>query len=152
MRRVRYILGVGVAFFVAVSMFERVAPYQLIKLYWKLVNPIFRVAAGVLPGLVVFESVGRRTGLPHRVPLGGRVENGSVWVVVGHASKNATLRNITADPNVRVRVGGRWRHGLAAVVENDDARRRAIRVNALNGLFQAMSTSDQVSVRIDLLR
>ena len=147
----RYLLGFGVVFFVAFPVFERVAPYRLIKLYWKLVNPIFRVTAGILPGLVLFESIGRRTGLPRRIPLGGSTENGSVWVVIGHASKNATLRNIAANPNVRVRVGRRWRHGVAAVVEKDDARRRAIRLNALNGLFQAMSTSDQVSVRVDLL-
>ncbi len=150
MRVLRYLAGGVITFLVAVPVFERVAPYWLIKRYWKVVNPVFEAAAGRVPGLVLLETTGRRTGLARRVPVGGRLDGDVLWVVIAHTRNNASLKNLRANPNVRVRVGGRWREGIATVVEHDDARRRAVRINPVNGLFLAMATSDQVSVRVGL--
>jgi deazaflavin-dependent oxidoreductase (nitroreductase family) len=106
---------------------------------------------GYLPGWVVIETTGRRTGRPHRVPVGGGVRDGSVWVVAGRRDADY-VRNIEARPSVRVRVHGRWRKGIAHVLPEDDPRRRALRTNPANGLFVAVASAvaDQVTIRIDL--
>ena len=73
-----------------------------------------------------------------------------MWLVAANASDAHYIRNIKANPDVRVRIRGRWRSGVAHLVPEDDARRRAIRLNPLNGLFVAIASSDLVTVRIDL--
>ena len=138
--------------FFGIAFFERVAPRGLVRLYWRIVNPIFRLGAGRMPGLVLLETKGRRTGQPHRVPVAGRPENDRIWFVAGHGSQSSYLRNIKADPKVRVRVGGGWRTGKACVLVDDDASRRAVWVNPINGLFVRLATPDLVTVRVDLDR
>ena len=150
MKSLRKLAAALIGLSLAIAVFERVAPYRLIKLYWRFVNPLFASVAGFVPGLVLLETTGRRTGLPRRVLLGGRRTNGSVWVVAAHASKSAKVRNLRADPHVRVRVQGRWQTGVAHIVPDDDARRRAVQVSPLNGLFMNLASSDQLSIRIDL--
>ena len=135
---------------VAAAVFERVAPYRVIKWYWKVANPPWKVVAGRVPGFVLLETTGRRTGRKHQVPVGARLQEGSVWVVTAHASEVDYIKNIKADPAVRVQVIGRWRNGVARIVPDDDAPRRAIRLNLLNGLFMRVASADLVTVRIDL--
>ncbi len=113
-------------------------------------NPAWRVIAGRVPGFALVETTGRRTGRKHQVPVGARLEDHSVWLVAGHASDAHYIKNIKANPDVRVRIGGRWRDGMAHLVPEDDARRRAVHLNLLNGLFERVASSDLLTVRIDL--
>ncbi|MDP9069584.1 MAG: nitroreductase family deazaflavin-dependent oxidoreductase [Actinomycetota bacterium] len=137
--------------FVGIALFQRVAPHQLVRAYyWRFVNPLFRLLAGRVPGLVLLETTGRRTGNNHEVPVAGRLDGSVVWIVAGHAARADYVHNIKANPRVRVRVGGRWREGTAALDLDDDPRRRALQVNPINGSFIRMATSDLVSVRVDL--
>jgi hypothetical protein len=65
------------------------------------------------------------------------------------------VRNIEANPRVRVRVRGRWRTGTAHVLPDDDPRERqrmlsrrlAARINAAS--VRRLGT-DLLTVRIDL--
>lgn len=143
-------VAAGVGVLVGISLFERFGPRRLIEVYWRTINPLFRAVAGTMPGLILLETTGRRTGRSHQVPVGGRREGGTVWLVAGHASRSDYVRNITADPRVRVRVGRKWRDGTATVVLDDDTGRRAFRVNPMNGFFIRIATSDLATVRIDL--
>lgn len=145
----RMVIGV-VAWQLAAAVFERVAPYRVIKWYWKVANPPWMLIAGRLPGFALLETTGRRTGRKHHVPVGARLRDGSVWLVTAHASEVQYIRNIKADPAVRVRIRGRWRDGVAHLVPEDDAPRRALRLNLLNGLFVRMASADLITVRIDI--
>ena len=143
-------LLVGVVVFqIAAALFERVAPHRIIRWYWKIVNPLWMVIAGRVPGFVLLETTGRRTGRKRRVPLGGRMENESLWLVAVHAADSHYIKNIAVNPQVRVRVGGNWKEGTATLVPEDDARRRAARVNLINSWFERVASSDLLTVRID---
>ncbi len=146
----KVLLGL-VAWQVAVAAFEGVAPHHVIKWYWKVANGPWRLIAGRVPGFALVETTGRRTGRKHQVPVGARLRGRSVWFVAAHASESHYIKNIRAHPEVRVRIGGRWRAGVASLVPEDDARRRATRLNLLNGLFERLASSDLMTVRIDLM-
>ena len=109
------------------------------------------VRVGLLRGWVIVETTGRRSGLPRRVPVGARVEGATVWLVAAHGRGGAYVRNIEANPRVRVLIRGRWRAGTAHLVPDDDphARLRAIgnRINA--AVVRAIGTS-LLTVRVDL--
>lgn len=82
------------------------------------IRPAVRVGLGnpfpVGGGLVLVETTGRRSGLPRQVPLvAGRVGNSLVVSTVRADSQ--WLRNLEADPRVRVWLTGRARAATANV-------------------------------------
>ena len=82
------------------------------------VRPAVRVGLGnPLPvggGLVLVETTGRRSGLPRQAPLvAGRVGNSLVVSTVRADSQ--WLRNLEAEPRVRVWLAGRARSDTASV-------------------------------------
>ena len=115
--------------------------------------PIKALAArGLAPGVALLETTGRKSGEPRRTPVTNGLERGTstFWIVAEQGRKAAYVRNIEADPRVRVRVGRRWRSGVARVLEDDDtpARQRGMpRIHAAS--VWAMGT-ELVTVRIDL--
>ena len=61
------------------------------------------------------------------------------------------MRNIEADPHVRVRVGRRWRSGTARVLPGDDWRERQRRIpNKVNSAMVRAMGTEHVTVRVDL--
>jgi len=120
----------------------------------KLVNPVVRAAArlGVpLPLVVILETRGRRSGKPRRVPVGKALEGDTLWVVAEHGLRAGYVRNIQADPHVRVRIGRRWRAGTARVLADDDWRARQRRIpNKLNSAMVRAMGTEHVTVRVDL--
>ena len=75
---------------------------------------------------------------------------GSFWTVAVDPHRAGYVRNIEADPRVRVRLGGRWREGVAYPLPGDDAHRRMFKVNPLNGLFIGIAGREHLSIRVDL--
>jgi deazaflavin-dependent oxidoreductase (nitroreductase family) len=120
----------------------------------KVVNPIVRAAAraGIpLPLVVILETRGRKSGLPRRIPVGKAIEGDTLWVVAEHGRKAAYVKNIEADPQVRVRVGTRWRSGTAHVLYDDDWRERQRRLpNKLNSATVRLMGTEHLTIRIDL--
>ena len=103
-----------------------------------------------LPGYVLLETTGRRSGEPRQVPVGKALEGDTLWVVAEHGLRAAYVRNIQADPRVRVRIGAAGgRHGAGAL------RRRLARAPAPHpeqvqlAVVRAMGT-EPVTVRVDL--
>jgi deazaflavin-dependent oxidoreductase (nitroreductase family) len=82
-----------------------------------------------VPGFGVVETVGRRTGLPRQVPVGGRLSGDTFWLVAGIGRRANYVRNIEANPRVRVKVHGRWRSGTAHLCPDDDPRKRMLRMS-----------------------
>ena len=117
-------------------------------------NPLVRAAAraGVpLPGYVLLETTGRWSGKPRQVPVGKALEGGTLWVVAEHGLRSAYVRNIQADPRVRVRVGRRWRTGTAHVLADDNWReRQRMMPNRLNSAAVRAMGTEHITVRVDL--
>ncbi len=120
----------------------------------KLLNPLVRAAARAglpLPIVVILETTGRRSGTPRQTPVGKALVGDTLWVVAEHGVRAGFVRNIEADPRVRVRVGRRWRSGTAQVLPDDDWRERQRRMpNRLNSGMVRVMGSEPVTVRVDL--
>jgi deazaflavin-dependent oxidoreductase (nitroreductase family) len=120
----------------------------------KLVNPVVRAAAraGIpLPLVVILETRGRKSGEPRRVPVGKALDGDTLWVVAEHGRRAAYVKNIEADPHVRVRVGRRWRPGTAHVLYDDDWRLRQRQLpNKVNSAVVRLIGTEHLTIRVDL--
>jgi deazaflavin-dependent oxidoreductase (nitroreductase family) len=114
------------------------------------VNPVVKVVAGYVPWWSLLETTGRKSGRPWRNPVGNGLDGDTFWIVAEHGHKAGYVKNIKANPWVQIRVGGRWRHGTARVLEDDDARQRQRQLGSLNAAFVRLMGTDLVTVRIDL--
>ncbi|MFI1165794.1 nitroreductase/quinone reductase family protein [Streptomyces sp. NPDC020801] len=109
-------------------------------------NPVTRR----LPFQTVLETTGRTSGLPRRTPVGGRRVGGSFWLVSEFGERSQYVRNIQADPRVRVRIGGRWHTGTAHPLPDDDAVARLRALPRYNSAAVRALGTDLLTVRVDL--
>ena len=122
----------------------------------RVVNPFVRRALehGLAPRThALLETKGRRSGLPRRVPVGNGLRGDQFWIVTEHGYAADYVKNIQADPRVRVKVGRRWYSGTAQVLPEDDPRERLrnLKRPVNDALVRAVGTQ-QLTIRIDLDR
>jgi deazaflavin-dependent oxidoreductase (nitroreductase family) len=120
------------------------------KLAKYVVNPLTRSVAGYVPLWSLLETIGRKSGLPRRTPVGNGLEGNTFWLIAEHGHRASYVRNIKANPKVRVRVGGRWRNGTAHLMPEDDARARQHSMRRGNAALVRVMGTDLLTVRIDL--
>ena len=117
-------------------------------------NPPVRVLFGlglVPPTHVLLETTGRRTGRPRRNPVGNGLDRDTLWIVAEHGRSASYVRNLEADPRVRVKIGRRWRSGTATVLPNDDPRARLRLIGRpVNGFMVRAAGTDLLTIRVDL--
>ncbi|MFJ9816644.1 nitroreductase/quinone reductase family protein [Streptomyces sp. NPDC101151] len=111
-----------------------------------LANPLNRR----LPFQTLLETTGRKSGLPRPTPVGGRRVGDSFWIVSEFGFKSQYVRNIQADPKVRVRIGGRWHHGTAHLMPEDDAVARLRALPRFNSAAVRAFGNALLTVRVDL--
>ncbi|MGV4985541.1 nitroreductase/quinone reductase family protein [Streptomyces sp. NPDC001709] len=111
-----------------------------------LANPLNRR----LPFQVLLETTGRSSGLPRQTPVGGRRVGTSFWLVSEFGYKSQYVRNIQADPRVRVRLAGRWHHGTAHLLPDDDPVTRLRSLPRFNSAAVRAFGTDLLTVRVDL--
>ena len=120
----------------------------------RLLNPLVKTAANAgipLPGIVILETTGRRSGQPRRTPVGKALDGDTLWVIAEHGRRASYVRNIEANPRVRVKVGRDWRSATARVLPDDDPRERQRRIpNRLNATAVRLMGTDLLTVRVDL--
>jgi deazaflavin-dependent oxidoreductase (nitroreductase family) len=109
------------------------------------VNPIGRQ----LP-VTMIETIGRKSGKARLTAVGGKVVGNQFWMVSEHGEHSDYVRNIKANPAVRVRIGGRWRNGVANLLPDDDPVRRLGNLPRLNSAVVRMMGSDLLTIRVDL--
>ena len=120
-----------------------------------LVRGLFRLGLPA-PGTAILETIGRRSGRPRRTPVTNGLDDGVFWIVAEHGRRASYVRNIEANPGVRIRIGRRWRTGTARLVPEDDPRRRleyiASRrpITRLNTATVRLMQTELLSIRIDL--
>lgn len=91
-----------------------------------LLNPPVTAAVwtGLVPGLVLVETTGRRSGKRRRNVVGMKLDGDTGWVVAEHGRHAGYVNNLEAQPDVRVRIRGRWHAARAHIEDDDDAEAR----------------------------
>ncbi|WP_421846159.1 nitroreductase/quinone reductase family protein [Mycobacterium sp.] len=129
------------AFNVAVNLKRRLV-HRMQRL---VVNPIGRR----LP-VTMLETIGRKTGQPRRTAVGGKLVNNQFWMVSEHGDHSDYVRNIKADPTVRLRIRGRWRTGVAHLLTEDDPWLRLRSLPRLNSAGVRTMGTELLTIRLDL--
>jgi deazaflavin-dependent oxidoreductase (nitroreductase family) len=132
------------------------------RLQKSVVNPLDRLAFKLRtppPGDALLETIGRRTGQPRVTPVCDCLEGDTFWIIAQRGRDAAYVRNIEANPRVRVKgslTDSGWRAGTADILDDDDPRERArilARGNRWRRLCLQASASlstDPVTIRVDL--
>ena len=114
------------------------------------VNPVVKLVAGYGPWWALLETRGRKSGRPWTNPVGNGLDGDTFWIVAEHGHQAGYVKNIKANPEVRLRVGGRWREGVAHVLPEDDARARQRTLHPVNAAVVRLMGTDLLTVRVDL--
>lgn len=121
--------------------FRRVTAFQR-----RVLNPVVRR----IPFHTLLETTGRTSGLPRRTPVGGRRTGNEFWLVSEFGVRSHYVRNIQADPRVRLRLGRRWYTGTATLLPEDDARARLASLPRYNSSAVRAVGTNLLTLRIDL--
>lgn len=112
----------------------------------RIANPLSRR----MPSQVLLETKGRKSGLPRQTPVGGRRIEDAFWLVSEYGDKSQYVRNIQADPQVRVRIKGTWYTGTAHLLPEDDSRARLRTLPRYNSTAVQAFGTNLLTVRVDL--
>jgi len=125
----------------------------LVKAFQKRVlNPVVGalVRRGAVSGWALLETTGRKSGERRTTPVGNGLDGDTFWLVAEFGRHASYVRNIEADPRVRVCIRGVWRAGTAHLLPGDDARERLRTLPRLNSFAVRSVGTDLLTVRIDL--
>ncbi|MFJ3672161.1 nitroreductase/quinone reductase family protein [Streptomyces sp. NPDC090106] len=120
--------------------------YRVVAAFQRALNALTRR----LPAQTLLETTGRASGLPRRTPLGGRRVGDSFWLVSEFGERSQYVRNIRADPRVRVRLRGRWYTGTAHLLPDDDPVARLRALPRVNSTAVRLIGAGLLTVRVDL--
>lgn len=120
----------------------------------RLTNRLTRWALrrGLAPrSFALLETTGRRSGRTVHTPVGNGVAGDTFWLFAVHGAQADYVRNLVARPQVRVKVAGRWRAGVAVVLWDDDAVARSYTLDhQWDRAIGRRMASAPLTVRIDL--
>lgn len=109
-------------------------------------NPLMRA----VPIQTLLETTGRKSGQPRRTPVGGRLDGDRFWLVSEFGDRSQYVRNIAANPRVRIRVRGRWHSGTATLLRDDDAKARLAALPRMNSAAVRAMGDNLLTIRVDL--
>ena len=120
----------------------------------RIVNPMVRfgLERGIAPKTVaLLETIGRKSGEPRRTPVGNGLRGDVFWIVTEHGRHAAYVKNIEANPRVRVKIGRRWREGTAQVLPDDDPYERMRKLGRpANDTLVRLVGTEHLVIRVDL--
>jgi deazaflavin-dependent oxidoreductase (nitroreductase family) len=132
------------------------------RLQQSLINPLDKLAFALRvppPGDALLETTGRQTGRPRVTPVCDCLEGDTFWIIAQDGRGADYVRNIEADPRVRVKgslSGGDWRTGTAHILDDDDPAER-VRVLSRGNRWRRLCLqasgrvgASPMTVRIDL--
>src|SRR5262245_30814470 len=108
-------------------------------------NPLMRL----MPFQTLLETTGRSSGEPRRTPLGGSRVGDQFWFVSEFGEKSQYVKNIKANPNVRVRLNGRWHNGVAHLLPDDDPHARLRELPQFNSFGVRTFGTNLLTIRVD---
>jgi len=112
----------------------------------RVANPLMRR----LPFQTLLETTGRTSGLPRRTPIGGQLDGDRFWLVSEFGDRSQYVRNIAADPRVRLRLRGRWHTGTAHPMPDDDPHARLRDQPSFNAFGVRTFGTNLLTIRVDL--
>jgi deazaflavin-dependent oxidoreductase (nitroreductase family) len=132
------------------------------RLQQSVVNPLDKLAFALRtppPGDALLETTGRNTGKPRVTPVCDCLEGNAFWIVAQRGHSADYVRNIEANPRVRVKGSlsdSDWRAGTARILDDDDPEER-IRILGRGNRWRrlclqtsASMNSNPLTVQIDL--
>lgn len=115
------------------------------------VNPLVSRHAGEDGNrYALLETTGRKTGVARQTPVGIGSDGSAYWIVSEMGQKAYYVRNLQADPHVRVKVDGSWHNGMAHVMPDDDPSMRLKVIDPRTASEIRRMGSSLLSIRIDL--
>ena len=102
------------------------------------------------PSQVLLETTGRVSGEPRHTPIGGSRVDDAFWFVSEYGRKSQYVRNILANPQVRLRLDGTWHSGTAALLDDDDPRARLNTLPKGNSAAVRAFGTELLTIRVDL--
>jgi deazaflavin-dependent oxidoreductase (nitroreductase family) len=116
-----------------------------------LINPRVRREAGESDSpAALLETTGRRSGLPRQIPVFYGRQGDVVWIVAHHGRSAAYVRNMEANPRVRVKFGGRWLAGSASLMPDEDPWERLGSMHPHAPARAKQLGTDLLAIRVDL--
>ena len=98
----------------------------------------------------ILETIGRRSGVPRQIPISPGLAGDIFWIAAHHGRKAAYVKNLEANPRVRVKVQGSWRVGTATIMPNEDALGRLRAIAPRNAAAAKLLGTDLLAIRVDL--
>lgn len=98
----------------------------------------------------ILETIGRRSGVPRQIPISPGLAGDIFWIAAHHGRKAAYVKNLAANPRVRVKVEGSWRAGTATIMPNEDALARLRAIAPRNAAAAKLLGTDLLAIRVDL--
>ena len=96
------------------------------RLQKTVINPLDKLAFALRtppPGDALLETTGRRSGQARVTPVCDCLEGNTFWIVAQRGRDAAYVKNIAANPRVRVKgslSSSAWRAGTAEILDDDD--------------------------------
>lgn len=117
----------------------------------RFINPAIRGRAGG-PGYryALLETKGRKTGKRRQTPVANGLQGSVFWIVSEYGPAAYYVRNLVADPQVRIRVDGAWRTGTAHVMHDEDPNRHLKALDPRTAAEIRRMGSQLLTVRVDL--
>jgi len=124
----------------------------------RLIDRITRSAVGLGIGrrsTALLETIGRKSGEARVTPVTNGLDGDVFWLVTEHGHRANYVRNIEAQPRVRVNAGRGWRPGTAQIVD-DNPDERLQKIEALNrhartnARIVRRTGTEHLVIRIDL--
>jgi deazaflavin-dependent oxidoreductase (nitroreductase family) len=109
-------------------------------------NPLMRL----MPFQTLLETTGRKSGEPRRTPLDGSRVGDQFWFVSEFGDKSQYVKNIQANPQVRVRLKGKWHTGTAHLVPDDNPLERLRSLPRFNSMGVRTFGTNLLTIRVDL--
>ena len=81
-------------------------------------------------GVCLLQTVGRTSGRPRTIEIWFATDGERVYLLAGGRHRAHWVRNLMADPHVRLRIGGQTVAGVARVIEGGDREDLARRLLA----------------------
>lgn len=111
-----------------------------------IVNPLAKRSASQ----VLLETTGRVSGEPRHTPIGGSRVGDAFWFVSEHGRRSQYVRNILANPQVRLRLDGTWHSGTATLLDDDDPQARLNTLPKGNSAAVRAVGTELLTIRVDL--
>jgi deazaflavin-dependent oxidoreductase (nitroreductase family) len=119
----------------------------------RIVNPMVRRMhkLGITGGTSLLETTGRKTRQPRQTPVGNGLRGEQFWIVTEHGYHSSYVKNIQANPRVRVKVGRTWFDGTAHILPDDDPIERIRWLGrTVNDTALRLVGTEHLVIRVDL--